>query len=107
MYTLHPRRTDESFFIIAARNAYHSARNLYRKARAAKNLFLNFIDTPIIILLYHRVTDLPDDPEMLGVSPENFKQHMEFLKQQFQIVRFDEDWSDVKGPAVSVTFDDG
>ena len=107
MYTLHPRLTDESFFKTAARNAYHSARGLYREARATKNLFLNFIDKPIIILLYHRITDLPADPEMLCVSPENFRRHMEFLKQQFQNVRFDEDWSDIKGPAVSVTFDDG
>ena len=44
---------------------------------------------------------------MLAVSPENFRRHMEFLKQQFPIVRFEEDWSDLKKPAVAITFDDG
>ena len=107
MYTLHQRRTDDSFFKIAARSAYHSVRGFYRKVRAAKNLLFNLIDNPIIILLYHRVTDLSDDPEMLAVSPGNFRHHMEFLKQQFPIVRFEEDWSDLKKPAVAITFDDG
>jgi len=53
------------------------------------------------------VTDLQSDPEMLAVSPENFRLHMEFLKQQFRIVRFEEEWSDLKEPAVVITFDDG
>ena len=92
-------QTQESFFI-------NSTRNAYRKIRAIKNHLFNFIDSPIIILLYHRVTDLPADPEMLAVSPENFRRHMEFLKQQFRIVRFEEDWSNLQEPAVAITFDD-
>jgi peptidoglycan/xylan/chitin deacetylase (PgdA/CDA1 family) len=44
---------------------------------------------------------------MLAVSPGNFRRHMEFLKQQFQILRFEEDWSGLKKPAVAITFDDG
>jgi len=84
-----------------------SARSVYRKLRTLKNRFLNLIDSPIIILLYHRVTDLSGDPEMLAVSPANFRQHMKFLKNHFRILRFEEDWSQVKGPAVVITFDDG
>ncbi|MFC1843888.1 polysaccharide deacetylase family protein [Thermodesulfobacteriota bacterium] len=32
---------------------------------------------------------------------------MKYLKQQFPILRFEEDWSAVKKPAVAITFDDG
>ncbi len=89
------------------RPAYRSVRAVYRKGRAIKNQLLNFINSPIIILLYHRVTDLSTDPEMLAVSPANFRGHIEFLKQQFRIVRFEEDWSKLQEPAVAITFDDG
>ncbi len=89
------------------RTAYRSGRAVCRKVGAIKNYFLNLIDCPIIILIYHRVTDLSSDPEKLAVSPGNFRRQMEFLKQHFQIVRFEEDWSDRKEPAVVITFDDG
>jgi peptidoglycan/xylan/chitin deacetylase (PgdA/CDA1 family) len=79
----------------------------YSKVLAARNYFLNIFDSPIIILIYHRVTDLEADPELLTVSPDNFRRQMEFLKQQFRIVRFDEDWSGLKERAVAITFDDG
>jgi peptidoglycan/xylan/chitin deacetylase (PgdA/CDA1 family) len=79
----------------------------YRKVRAARNRFFNLIDQPVIVLLYHRVTNLPSDPELLAVSPGNFRRHMEFLKRQFRILRFEEEWSGLKEPAVVITFDDG
>ena len=93
--------------INSARTVYRFIRGVYRNIRAIKNHFLNLIDSPVIILVYHRVTDLPSDPELLAVSPENFRLHMQFLKQQFHILRFEEDWSHLKEPAVVVTFDDG
>jgi len=86
---------------------YRSFRSAYRTGRALKNHLLNLIDFPVIILLYHRVTKLPADPEMLAVSPDNFRSHMEFLKQQFQIVRLEEEWSNLKEKAIVITFDDG
>jgi peptidoglycan/xylan/chitin deacetylase (PgdA/CDA1 family) len=107
MDALHPGQTDESALKKSARIAYHSVRAMYRKVRTLKNRGLNFIDRPVIILLYHRVADLPSDPEGLAVSPDNFRHHMEFLKQQYLIVRFEEDWANVKEPAVAITFDDG
>lgn len=71
------------------------------------NRLLNFIDPPVIVLLYHRVTTLTSDPEMLAVSPDNFHAQLRYLKENFPIVRFDEDWSKVSKPAVVITFDDG
>jgi peptidoglycan/xylan/chitin deacetylase (PgdA/CDA1 family) len=68
---------------------------------------LNHLDSPVIVLLYHRVTALTSDPEMLAVTPDNFRAHMRYLKEHVPLVRFDEDWSKVTKPAVVITFDDG
>jgi peptidoglycan/xylan/chitin deacetylase (PgdA/CDA1 family) len=86
---------------------HQAALPLYRQLRQLKNRVLNRIDPPVVVLIYHRVTLLPSDPHLLAVSPENFRAQMRFLKRDFQLVRFEEDWSDLKGPAVAVTFDDG
>jgi peptidoglycan/xylan/chitin deacetylase (PgdA/CDA1 family) len=71
------------------------------------NRLLNCVDSPVIVLLYHRVTALASDPEMLAVSPDNFRAHMQYLKDTVPLVRFEEDWSKVSRPAVAITFDDG
>jgi peptidoglycan/xylan/chitin deacetylase (PgdA/CDA1 family) len=68
---------------------------------------LNLIDRPVVILVYHRVTNLPTDPEMLAVGPGNFRRQMEFLRQHFRVARFEENWSEVRDPTVVITFDDG
>jgi len=68
---------------------------------------LNLVDPPVIVLLYHRVTTLRSDPEMLAVAPDNFRAQMRYLKDTFPIVRFEEDWAKISKPAVCVTFDDG
>lgn len=100
--TLHELSFPES-----VRTAYRSVRTMYRQARAIKNRMLNLLDQPILILLYHRVAKLSADPEMLAVSPENFRRHLEFLKQHCRIARFEEEWSSLQEPAVVITFDDG
>ncbi len=71
------------------------------------NRLLNYLDPPVLVLLYHRVTVLPTDPEMLAVTPANFRAQLRFLKDNFPIVRFEEDWTGVPKPAVAITFDDG
>jgi peptidoglycan/xylan/chitin deacetylase (PgdA/CDA1 family) len=68
---------------------------------------LNRIDPPVIVLVYHRVAALTFDPEMLAVSPENFRAQLRYLKETFPIVRFDEEWTKLGKPAVAITFDDG
>jgi peptidoglycan/xylan/chitin deacetylase (PgdA/CDA1 family) len=67
---------------------------------------LNAIDAPVIVLVYHRVTTLASDAEMLAVTPENFRSQMQYLKANFPVVRFEEEWKG-RGPAIAVTFDDG
>lgn len=81
-----------------------SARKL---VRTPINRLINCIDPPVIVLLYHRVTTLPSDPEMLAVAPDIFREQMRHLKDTFPIIRFEEDWAKIAKPAVCVTFDDG
>lgn len=83
---------------------YVSARTL---VRTPLNLLLNKVDPPVIVLIYHRVTTLPSDPEMLAVTPENFRQQMRYLKDTVPLVRFEDDWAKAVKPAVCITFDDG
>src|SRR5438552_16503265 len=65
-----------------------------------------------LILLYHRVTTLQTDPQLLAVTPENFEAQVELL-QRFarpmplaDLVRAARAGEDLRG-AVALTFDDG
>jgi len=71
------------------------------------NRFLNLIDLPILVLIYHRVTTLSSDTQLLVVSPDNFLNQMLYIKNNFPVLRFEEDWSKLKEPSVVITFDDG
>ena len=61
----------------------------------------------VLCLLYHRVNPAEDDIYHLTVSPENFEEQIKFLKNNFPILRFEEDWTEGSGIGVAVTFDDG
>lgn len=62
---------------------------------------------PIQVLLFHRVVDKPRDPWQLEVSPQRFEQYIEYLSKNYQIIRFEDDWSRVSEPTIVITFDDG
>ena len=85
----------------------HKARLAYGSLRRGRNRLSNLIDPPVVVLLYHRVTSLPSDPQLLAVTPAHFRSHLQFLKERYRIVRFDEEWANLKEPAVAITFDDG
>ncbi len=87
--------------------AYNTAQFIWSRLRMQKNRVLNRIDPPVVVLIYHRVTTLPSDPQLLAVAPDNFRAQMQYLKDNFPLVRFEDDWSTAKKPAVAVTFDDG
>lgn len=61
----------------------------------------------VLVLCYHRVNILKIDTNLLAVSPENFRKHMKFLKDNYNIVKFEDDWNKLSGRAVVITFDDG
>jgi peptidoglycan/xylan/chitin deacetylase (PgdA/CDA1 family) len=75
--------------------------------RVGRNILSNIFDPPVLVLTYHRVTRLQSDPQLLAVTPEHFRAQLQFLKEKFPIVRFEDNWSDIKKPAVVLTFDDG
>ena len=65
------------------------------------------------VLLYHRVTDLDADPQLLAVNPENFDAQLEFLSREYEVLKVAE-FEDIlehgkRFPknAILLTFDDG
>ena len=85
----------------------HAVAPCYRGFRRLKNRALNLFDAPVVVLAYHRVTELPSDPHQLAVTPENFRAQMHHLRRNCRCLRFEDDWTAVREPAVVVTFDDG
>lgn len=65
-----------------------------------------------IILMYHRVAELPNDPWLMNVSPEHFRQQLDVLKQYtepVELARLVDTPRAARGskPRVAITFDDG
>lgn len=61
----------------------------------------------VLTLLYHRVRQYEKDIQLLAVTPEHFMEQMNWLKENYRIVKFDEDWDLIDEDAVCITFDDG
>lgn len=65
-----------------------------------------------LILMYHRVTELPNDPFMLAVKPEHFAEHMEVVRSYCRPISlgqlvYELQENKLTKRAVVVTFDDG
>ncbi|MCK5229533.1 MAG: polysaccharide deacetylase family protein [Desulfobulbaceae bacterium] len=82
-------------------------RRIYRCGRSLVHRMANRIDTPVLVLLYHRVTTLESDPYLLAVTSAHFRAQMEYLRENFPVLRFGEEWAHLSKPGVVVTFDDG
>ena len=73
----------------------------------------NMVNSGGAIVLYHRVIDLKNDPQMLAVSPDNFYNQVKYLKENFELLtiedfyRFIQSGNRLPDRAVIVTFDDG
>lgn len=61
----------------------------------------------ILVLYYHKIYDLKRDWNGLAVKPETFKKQMEFIKNNYTVLKGDDDWSKCNEDAIVVTFDDG
>lgn len=73
----------------------------------ASKYLQNLFEQPALILLYHRVTTLAVDPQLLAVTPANFRAQMRHLKDNYSLARLEDNWSRLDKPAVVITFDDG
>jgi peptidoglycan/xylan/chitin deacetylase (PgdA/CDA1 family) len=69
--------------------------------------------TPVAVLIYHRVIDLPLDSQLLAVSPDNFRAHLEILREFYHVLSIDEflfylkEGKGFPPKSVVITFDDG
>lgn len=61
----------------------------------------------VLTLYYHRINALETDYHQICVSPSKFRQQMQYLKCNYQIVRFEDDWTLLNTDAIAITFDDG
>jgi peptidoglycan/xylan/chitin deacetylase (PgdA/CDA1 family) len=65
------------------------------------------------VLLYHRVTQLETDPQLLSVTPENFDIQLSYLKKNHVVLLIDElkyhleNKKKLPARSVAMTFDDG
>lgn len=71
------------------------------------NNTLNVFGKPIIILMYHQVLSENEDDSSLVVTTRNFKNQIDYIRENFDILRFDDDWSHIERPSFVITFDDG
>jgi peptidoglycan/xylan/chitin deacetylase (PgdA/CDA1 family) len=76
--------------------------SLRRTARRVANLFV----PRTIILLYHRVAELPSDPQLLSVTPQHFADQLEILRKQYRPISLQKTDKPLRRSVV-VTFDDG
>lgn len=81
---------------------------LKRVARRITNVFV----PRAIVLLYHRVIELPSDPQLLCVSPRHFSDHLEVIRKcgrSIQVKKVGELFRDGHrgDTAIVITFDDG
>ncbi len=72
----------------------------------------NFFISTGYIILYHRIANTKNDPHRLCVSPENFREQIKFLKENFRIVPLVQLVREVrskklKNKTMAITFDDG
>jgi peptidoglycan/xylan/chitin deacetylase (PgdA/CDA1 family) len=88
-------------------NVRGAPRRAFRAARRARNRLANLFDPPILVLAYHRVADLAQDPQSLAVRPDRFRAHLKFLRDHCQLLRLEDSWPRLEKAAAIVTFDDG
>lgn len=91
-------------------------KNIFRKVRnyifSFKTKIFNKMFGHSVILLYHRVADVCDDPFKLSVSIKNFRQQIKFLSEKYKIIPLSELIEKLKNKKlqkneISLTFDDG
>jgi peptidoglycan/xylan/chitin deacetylase (PgdA/CDA1 family) len=87
--------------------------SVYKYLTKPGRILSNIIDSPALILLYHRVIDLENDPQQLAVTPANFRLQIEYLKKNYNLVSISEFYQHLSGRkgfpggTIILSFDDG
>jgi peptidoglycan/xylan/chitin deacetylase (PgdA/CDA1 family) len=91
----------------------HTYRSLYTSFDQLHRLTIKvFFRRKAVVLVYHRITEIDNDPLSLAVTPSNFQSHLEMLKNHFEVISITELTTrlingTLKGRECSITFDDG
>jgi len=81
--------------------------------REQEKAFNRFISGSCAVLLYHRVTTLQSDPQLLSVSPAHFEVQLQLLKNKYTVLNTDEfhhyllNKKRFPAKSIYITFDDG
>ena len=87
--------------------------NASQKIFSVLHYVANKVQRPAVVLLYHRVTTLQQDPQELSVTPANFNAQITHLASDYNVLDADRFLYHVKNKkafperSVFVTFDDG
>lgn len=86
---------------------------IYNALTFPRRKIASLIDTPAVVLLYHRVKSLPTDPLQLAVTPHHFEEHIKYLRSAYNLITPEEFFFSKKNKkkfsekTVLITFDDG
>ena len=86
--------------------------NLIPRLQKVEQRFRNLFIPHALILMYHRVIELPNDPNLVAVSTKHFSEQMQVIKRRSTPIRLQElvealQAGCVPNRAIVVTFDDG
>ncbi len=93
--------------------------NVKKKFERKISNFIKLVDnvkyinqSKALVLLYHRVCNLDQDPQLLTVTPNKFDKQLEYLKNNYYIITLRKLFEDYKNNKIEdnsivITFDDG
>lgn len=83
-----------------------------KTSRRTISFLKNSLTDKALVLIYHRVIDIENDPQQLSVSIKNFEAQLSYLKRNYQIKTLQQIVTDIKqrrivNNSIAITFDDG